>query len=74
LSITITGWPVKNKTKDAVDYLVQSLKSGHSKVQYLKSNGRFHAYTWPLCMDLRVPKYFPSLITAGRLVQTPPLG
>ena len=32
---------VKNKTKDAVDYLVQSLESGQSEVltQYLGSDG-----------------------------------
>ena len=37
---------VKNRTKDAVDYLVQSLESGHSEVltQYLGAMARFHTY------------------------------
>jgi hypothetical protein len=39
---------IKNKTKDAVDYLVQSLESGHSQVltQYLGAMGRFHTYSF----------------------------
>jgi len=39
---------LKNKTKDAVDYLVQSLESGHSEVltQYLGAMGRFHTYSF----------------------------
>jgi hypothetical protein len=39
---------LKNKTKDAVDYLVQSLESGHSEVltQYLGAMARFHAYSF----------------------------
>jgi hypothetical protein len=38
---------IKNKTKDAVDYLVQSLESGHSEVltQYLGAMARFHTYS-----------------------------
>ena len=39
---------LKNKTKDAVDYLVQSLESGHSEVltQYLDAMARFHTYSF----------------------------
>src|SRR5438876_9020434 len=39
---------IKNKTKDAVDYLVQSLESGHSKVlkQYLGAMAQFHTYSF----------------------------
>ena len=39
---------LKNKTKDAVDYLVQSLESGHSEVltQYLGAMARFHTYSF----------------------------
>ena len=39
---------IKNKTKDAVDYLVQSLESGQSAVltQYLGAMARFHAYSF----------------------------
>ena len=39
---------IKNKTKDAVDYLVQSLESGQSDVltQYLAAMARFHTYSF----------------------------
>ena len=39
---------IKNKTKDAVDYLVQSLEAGQSDVltQYLAAMARFHAYSF----------------------------
>ena len=39
---------LKNKTKDAVDYLVKSLESGHSEVltQYLGAMARFHTYSF----------------------------
>ena len=39
---------IKNKTKDAVDHLVQSLESGHSEVltQYLGAMARFHNYSF----------------------------
>ena len=39
---------IKNKTKDTVDYLVQSLESGHSEVltQYLGAMARFHTYSF----------------------------
>ena len=39
---------LKNKTKDAVDYLVQSLESGHSEVltQYLGAMAQFHTYSF----------------------------
>ena len=39
---------LKNKTKDAVDYLVQSLESGHSEAltQYLGAMARFHTYSF----------------------------
>jgi hypothetical protein len=39
---------LKNKTKEAVDYLVQSLESGHSEVltQYLGAMARFHTYSF----------------------------
>ena len=39
---------IKNKTKDAVDYLVQALESGRSEVltQYLGAMARFHTYSF----------------------------
>jgi hypothetical protein len=39
---------IKSRTKDAVDYLVQSLDSGHSEVltQYLGAMARFHTYSF----------------------------
>jgi len=39
---------IKNKTKDAVDYLVQSLEAGQSDVltQYLAAMARFHIYSF----------------------------
>jgi antirestriction protein ArdC len=39
---------IKNRTKDAVDYLVQSLESGRSEVltQYLGAMARFHTYSF----------------------------
>src|SRR2546430_16694747 len=39
---------IKNKTKDAVDYLVQSLESGQSDVltRYLAAMARFHTYSF----------------------------
>jgi len=39
---------IKSKTKDAVDYLVQSLESGQSEVltQYLGAMARFHTYSF----------------------------
>ena len=39
---------IKNRTKDAVDHLVQSLEPGHSEVltQYLGAMARFHAYSF----------------------------
>ena len=39
---------IKNRTKDAVDHLVQSLESGHSEVltQYLGAMARFHTYSF----------------------------
>jgi DNA-binding phage protein len=39
---------IKTRTKDAVDYLVQSLESGHSGVlaQYLGAIARFHTYSF----------------------------
>jgi hypothetical protein len=39
---------IKNRTKDAVDYLVQSLESGQSQVltQYLGAMARFHTYSF----------------------------
>src|SRR5439155_5158773 len=39
---------IKSKIKDAVDYLVQSLESGHSGVltQYLGAIARFHTYSF----------------------------
>jgi hypothetical protein len=39
---------LENKTKDAVDYLVQSLECGHSDVltQYLGAMARFHTYSF----------------------------
>jgi hypothetical protein len=48
---------IKNKTKDAVDYLVQSLESGHSEVltQYLGAMARFHAATPSQVRSRNVP-------------------
>ncbi len=40
---------IKNKTKDAVEYLVKSLeKTGHSEVlaEYLSPMARFHTYSF----------------------------
>jgi len=39
---------IQSRTKDAVDYLVQSLESGHSEVlaQYLGAMARFHTYSF----------------------------
>ena len=39
---------LKNKTKDAVNYLVQSLESGHSEVltAYLAAMAKFHTYSF----------------------------
>jgi hypothetical protein len=39
---------IKTKTKETVDYLVQSLESGHSEVltQYLGAMARFHTYSF----------------------------
>src|SRR5580658_10913651 len=39
---------IKTKTKDAVDYLVQSLESGHSEVltAYLGAMAKFHSYSF----------------------------
>ena len=39
---------IKNKTKDAVEYLVKSLESGHSEVlaEYLSTMARFHNYSF----------------------------
>jgi len=39
---------IKSRTKDAVDYLVQSLESGHSEVltEYLGTMARFHTYSF----------------------------
>jgi hypothetical protein len=39
---------VQRRTKEAVDYLVESLKSGRSEVlvQYLAAMGRFHHFSF----------------------------
>jgi len=39
---------IKNKTKEATDYLVQSLEGGHSEVltQYLGAMAKFHTYSF----------------------------
>jgi hypothetical protein len=39
---------INRKTKEAVDYLVESLESGRSEVlvQYLAAMGRFHHYSF----------------------------
>ncbi len=39
---------IKNRTKEAADYLVASLEAGHSEVltQYLGAMGRFHTYSF----------------------------
>ena len=39
---------IKNRTKDAVQYLVESLESGHSEVltEYLSTMARFHDYSF----------------------------
>ena len=53
---------IKSKTKDAVDYLVQSLESGHSEVlrQYLGAMARFHTYS-ELCCQQRRKLYVMTL-------------
>jgi hypothetical protein len=45
---TMTFEDIKTKTKDAVDYLAQSLESGQSDVltQYLAAMARFHTYSF----------------------------
>ena len=42
---------IKNKTKEATDYLVQSLEAGHSEVltQYLGAMAKFHIYSFLCC-------------------------
>jgi N-terminal domain of anti-restriction factor ArdC len=39
---------IKNKTKEATDYLVQSLEAGHSEVltEYLGAMAKFHTYSF----------------------------
>ena len=39
---------INNRTKDAVEYLVQSMQSGQSEVltQYLSAMARFHNYSF----------------------------
>jgi hypothetical protein len=39
---------IKNKTKEATDYLVASLEAGHSEVltQYLQAMAKFHTYSF----------------------------
>jgi N-terminal domain of anti-restriction factor ArdC len=39
---------IKNRTKEAADYLVQSLEAGHSEVltQYLGAMAKFHTYSF----------------------------
>jgi len=39
---------IKSKTKEAVDYLVDSLEAGQSEVltQYLRAMGKFHTYSF----------------------------
>jgi len=39
---------LNNRTKDAISYLVEALKSGQSEVftQYLSAMGRFHNYSF----------------------------
>lgn len=39
---------IKNRTKEATDYLVQSLESGHSEVltEYLGAMAKFHTYSF----------------------------
>ena len=39
---------IKNRTKEAVDYLVESLEAGHSEVltQYLGAMAKFHTYSF----------------------------
>ena len=39
---------IKNRTKDAVEYLVESLESGKSEVltDYLSAMARFHDYSF----------------------------
>jgi hypothetical protein len=49
---------VKTKTKDALDFLVQSLESGHSDVlrQYLGTMARFHRYSFGNVMLIATQK------------------
>jgi hypothetical protein len=45
---------IKNKTKEAVDYLVVSLEAGHCAVltQYLGAMAKFHTYSFGNIMVL----------------------
>ena len=64
-----TAWLKKKDWKDFCEYeeslnqavAHQSLKFGHRGElrQYPSAMARFHIYTWPLYMELRVAKYFP---------------
>jgi hypothetical protein len=53
---------INSKTKDAVDYLVQSLESGRSEVltHYLGAMARFHTYSF-LCCQQRSQLYVMTL-------------
>ena len=55
---------IKNKTKDAVDYPVQSLESGHSEVltQYLGAMARFHTYSFGNVMLIARQNPTPAML------------
>ena len=46
---------IKNRTKEAADYLVQSLEAGHSEVltEYLGAMAKFHTYSFLRCGEHR---------------------
>ena len=46
---------IKNKTNEAVSYLVAALESGESEVltQYLNAMARFHHYSFLCCQQHR---------------------
>ena len=59
---------IKNKTKEAADYLVQSLEAGHSEVltQYLRAMGKFHTYSFGNIMLIAQQKPSASNVAGVR--------
>jgi hypothetical protein len=57
---------IKNNTKEAADYLVQSLEAGHSEglTQYLEAMAKFHTYSFGYIMLIARQK--PSASNVAR--------